>query len=179
MYQYLDSIRISLATNNHFGAIAMALTLPDICASVDAENGFTSPEKYSKWFDEYLSETFTQFFNDEGLSNVIFGPQECYAARCSFLHNGIRIIKHQGSLGYASHPTVSSVNFMSLGYGKYMRNGDALTLDVKFFCENMIKAVEKWMIDIKGDESKHSKILAMPIIHESFESLCVINTPTN
>lgn len=57
MQQYLDSIRLSLATKNYFGAIAMALTLPDICASIEAENNETSREKYCAWFDSYVGIT--------------------------------------------------------------------------------------------------------------------------
>lgn len=178
MHQYLDSIRTSLATNNHFGAIAMALTLPDICASVDDEYSKTSRNKYCQWFDKYLANTYKIFFRNEGVVNVIFGASECYAARCSFLHQGTNIIKHQEIALKDVEDPAMSVNFMSFGM-KYMRNGDVLTLDVNFFCENMITAVEKWMIDIKGDKIKCAKISSMPIIHESFESLCVINRPTN
>jgi hypothetical protein len=81
MQQYLDSIKLSLATNNHFGAIAMALTLPDICASVDAENNETSGHKYCIWFNKYLADTYKKIlYKKEG--DTIFGAPECYAARC-------------------------------------------------------------------------------------------------
>lgn len=134
MQQYLDSIRLSLATNNYFGAIAMALILPDICASVEAENNTTNRDKYSKWFNRYLAETFTQTFSNK----VIFGAKECYAARCSFSHQGTHVIEHQkGALKDMDNPAIS-INFMSFDSTEpkeYMRNGNILTIDVNFFCK--------------------------------------------
>ena len=176
MQQYIDSIKLSLSTKNYFGAIAMALALPDICASVDATNNKTTGKKYCEWFNKYLADTYKQIFQDRD-DIVVFGAPECYAARCSFLHQGTEIIEHQESLKYMSNPAVK-VNFMSLGMGRYIRNGDFLNLDVHFFCEDMINAVQKWMNDIKHDESKMRKIAAMPIIHESFNSLCGANKST-
>lgn len=178
MQQYLDSIKLSLKTSNYFGAIAMALTLPDICASVDDKYNKTSGQKYCIWFNKYLADTYKQILHHEK-DNVIFGAPECYAARCSFLHQGTNIIKHQTkTLQYADKPAIS-VNFMSIGSVKYMRNGDILTIDVNFFCENMINAVEKWMIDIKDDKGKCAKISAMLIVHESLESMYAAHTPTH
>lgn len=175
MQQYLESIKLSLETKNYFGAIAMALTLPDICASVEYEGEGQNSVKYSKWFNKYLADTFTQIFHDQDLSVVIFGAQECYAARCSFLHQGTHVIKGQRSLNYAYTPTVSSVNFTSIDKGKYQRNGDILFLDVNFFCEAVINAVDNWMKEIRDDNVKKTKIAAMPIIHESFDSLCGVS----
>lgn len=175
MQQYLDSIKLSLISNNHFGAIAMALTLPDICASIDDVNNSSNCEKYCIWFDKYLAEYYTKFFRDElkakDVTNIVFLAKECYAARCSFLHQGIQRIEHQRVLKNSEHPTVSSVSFISLDHGKYLRNGDILFLDVDFFCENIINAVETWMKDISSDRHKMKKIAAMPIIHKTFESL--------
>ncbi|MCG2609775.1 hypothetical protein LZZ98_14825 [Acinetobacter sp. SM34] len=68
---------------------------------------------------------------------------------------------------------------MTIGSVKYMQNGDILTIDVNFFCENMINAVEKWMIDIKDDKGKCAKISAMLIVHESLESMYAAHTPTH
>ncbi|ENW05768.1 hypothetical protein [Acinetobacter beijerinckii] len=175
MQQYLDSIKLSLTTNNYFGAITIALTLPDICAYVNSSNNKTSSKKYCKWFDKYLgkyySEIFIDEFKNENTAVVNLIAQECYATRCSLLHQGTHHIRHQRILDDAEHATVSSVHFMSLGYGAYLRNGDILFLDVDFFCENMINAVETWMRDISSDRHKMKKIAAMPIIHKTFESI--------
>ncbi|WP_339352209.1 hypothetical protein [Acinetobacter beijerinckii] len=175
MQQYLDSIKLSLRTNNYFGAITMALTLPDICASVNSPNGKTTSKKYCTWFNKYLAKYYSEIFRDEYKNKnktvVNFIAQECYAARCSFLHQGTHHIKHQSILMDSEHPTVSSVNFISLDHGEYLRNGDILFLDVNFFCENMIDAVETWMKDISCDIHKMAKIAAMPIIHKNFESI--------
>lgn len=175
MQQYLDSIKHSLITNNYFGAITIALTLPDICAYVNSSNNKTSSKKYCKWFDKYLAKSYSEIFRDEykneNIDVVNLIAQECYATRCSLLHQGTHHIKNQSILNEAKHATVSSVHFMSIGYGEYLRNGDILYLDINFFCKNMIYAVETWMKDISSDHKKMKKIKAMPVIHETFDSI--------
>lgn len=179
MQQYLDSIKASLAIRNYFGAITIALILPDICASVDSDDNKTSGEKYCIWFNKYLAEKFTELFKDDNQSHIIFGPNECYATRCSFLHQGTHIIQHQyQTLKFAKHRTVGAVSFMSLetdphlSRKNYLRTSDILFIDSNFFCEAMISAVESWMDDIKVEKYKLEKLAAMPNIHLDFHSIC-------
>lgn len=174
MQYYLDSVRLSLKSGNHFGAIFMSLTLPDICASIDSKKNKTSRSQYYKWFNLYLEDTYTQCFKKEGITKNIFRAEECYAIRCSFLHQGTHKIKQQECLGTIDEP-IKSVNFMSLEKGFYLKNDDILFLDVDFFCSSIIDAVEKWLLDIEHDDTKIAKIKDMPITHRSFQSLCNIN----
>ncbi|MCK4096449.1 hypothetical protein HCY64_10390 [Acinetobacter radioresistens] len=176
MQQYLDSIRLSLATKNYFGAIAMALTLPDICASIEAENNETSREKYCAWFDSYLSQEYKIPADDWSEEKVLFSAKECYAARCSFLHQGTNITSHQKVLK-GVEKAAPSVSFMKdTIISKVSRNDHEVTLDVDSFCQNMINAVNKWIEDNKNNEIICDKIAKLPNVYVGTGSLPFVYT---
>lgn len=179
MQQYLDSIRLSLTTSNYFGAIAMALTLPDICASIEAEDNETNRNRYCAWFDKYLGSTYTieRPLKEDGEKDIIlFSAKECYAARCSFLHQGTNITSHQKILKGIEKAALS-VSFMAnTMIRKASRNDHEVKLDVNSFCQNMINAVEKWIEDNKSNEIIYDKIMKLPDVYIGTESLPFVHT---
>lgn len=177
MQQYLDSIRLSLTTYNYFGAIAMALALPDICASIEAENNETNRDKYCAWFNKYLSQEYTIRPHYEGDSErVLFSAKECYAARCSFLHQGTNITSHQIILK-GVEKAAPTVSFMAgTIIGSVSRNDHNVTLDVNSFCQNMINAVERWVEDNKGIIVICNKIAELPNVYIGTETLPFVHT---
>ncbi|OTG58860.1 hypothetical protein B9T36_11015 [Acinetobacter sp. ANC 4204] len=175
MQQYLDSIKLSIETNNYFGAIALALTLPDICASIEAQNNKTNQHKYCRWFDKYLLNKYTIFSTDGNI--VVFSAKECYATRCSFLHQGTHITEHQDIISEEKN-AVKSVNFMNDTIFKgYIRLGDEITLDVKIFCQNMIIAVEQWILENRDNDFISKKISFLPLVYTDTEKLPFVTVP--
>jgi len=52
---FIEALEKSIANENWYSALIVAVTLPDICCSVDG----TKPDKnsrdpYVKWFDKYI-----------------------------------------------------------------------------------------------------------------------------
>ena len=181
MQQYLESIKLSLETNNHFGAIAMALTLPDICSKIEYEHikHLKNRERFCKWIDKYLSHIYIMVLEDNGYEDkIILSAKDFYAARCSFLHEGSNITEHQSIL-IGENNAIKSLTFMSNVGGNFIKNGDFLVFDVIYFCTTVIEAVERWIVDIGKDEIKCSKIKAMPIIHKSIQSVYTALSPFN
>ena len=177
MQQYLDSIKLSLETNNYFSAIAIALTLPDICASIEAEDNKTSRDKYCRWFNKYLVDKYTIFSTDRNI--VVFSAKECYATRCSFLHQGTHITEHQDIISKEKN-AVKSVNFMNDTIFKgYIRLGDEITIDVKSFCQNMIIAVEQWILETRDNDSISKKISFLPLVYTNTEELPFVKVPNS
>jgi len=171
MQQYLDSIRLSLVTNNYFGAIAMALTLPDICSSIEAQNNKTNGDKYCDWFNRYLSQKYTIPADEWSEEKVLFSAKECYAARCSFLHQGTNLTSHQRIL-QGIERAAPSVSFMKgTLISKVSRNDHKVTLDVDNFCQNMIGAVERWIEDNKSNTTICDKISELPNVYIGTENL--------
>lgn len=50
---YLEQIEACLQEKLYLPALASALSLPDICAALESDNGESSGTKYQKWYDEY------------------------------------------------------------------------------------------------------------------------------
>lgn len=77
MDDILNEIDRALAAGLYYLAIAMALTIPDICAALEAENGETNQQKYKAWYESNLAYKYT---------NIT--AQDCYSLRCGVLHQG-------------------------------------------------------------------------------------------
>lgn len=92
--QKTKEIRSALQAELYDSALALALTLPDICAKV--EYGKTSRDNYIKWFDELVAEKFmysATILPDNVITNYqMINGADCYGLRCAFLHSGVCII---------------------------------------------------------------------------------------
>lgn len=52
----IDDLDKSLKNGCLFSALALALTIPDICGKAKYQNIKLNEERYRKWFDEYIGE---------------------------------------------------------------------------------------------------------------------------
>ena len=107
MLEKIGSIKKSLDTGNYLAALALALSIPDICGQVEYPNlsgkGHTG-ERYKKWFDNYIFDDYnatgaSPFYNPNiqlgknglTLKELIppdFTSDDCYQLRCAVLHSG-------------------------------------------------------------------------------------------
>ncbi|WP_305843082.1 hypothetical protein [Photobacterium leiognathi] len=94
MQRFTSSIRGSLKTGNWYGALMTALTLPDICGKLE------TPDEYSKarsvrWLRQWIDPMYTRHIGADNRKHVFLSAEDCYALRCSFLHEGISKIEEQ------------------------------------------------------------------------------------
>lgn len=85
---YTKSIKKSLESENWYAALALALTLPDVCSKLEFPTRIPSA-RYIDWFNEYLSGKYTvnpRLQTDN--KTVIVSGRDAYAFRCAFLHEG-------------------------------------------------------------------------------------------
>lgn len=131
----LKEIEYALNNGLYFVALQSTLTLPDICGALQSSDGVTTRDDYITWYDTYAKESS---------SNAISG-QDCYYFRCSCIHQGTsqnprssykRIIFLIPNNSYTMHNNIIN---------------DALNIDIKIFCSNIISAVRKWEQEIKND----------------------------
>lgn len=112
-------------------ALAGTLALPDICAAVQSPNGKTTGSKYKRWVQDYLLKDYPKL-----------DPDELYQMRCSLLHQGT-----------SSAVKYKRVMFVSPTSNVRIHNGvvdDALFLDMRIFCADVIKAVRSWQSAVSG-----------------------------
>ena len=136
MERFLASIERSIATENWYAAISLALTLPDICGWLeDPSKG--SKQRYTEWFDKYLLQKYKGNFFGPDFAFLTSG--DCYAIRCSFLHEGADDISRQRAREVLNQITFSTT-------GSYLiRINNVLLLNVSAFCSEVSEAVRAWL----------------------------------
>ncbi|QFH65064.1 hypothetical protein FR773_10120 [Leclercia adecarboxylata] len=134
MDRFVDSIRKSIQDRNWYSAIFMALTMPDICSSIEDPYEERVGFRYRKWFNSYLQESYK-------LSLIEFTAEDCYQFRCKCLHQGITRRE-----GFEEFEVSETLNGSVIHMNSF--NG-VIQIQVSQFCEDMCKAVEKWILDMQ------------------------------
>lgn len=138
MERFIASIERSIDTKNWYAAIALALTLPDICGWL-CDPGKGSKQRYTEWFDKYLLQKYKNNFFGPDFAFLTSG--DCYAIRCSFLHEGGEEISRQ-----RAREVLSRITFSTTG-SHLIKVNDVLLLNVSAFCNEVIEAVRAWVSD--------------------------------
>lgn len=148
MENILKSIEKSLQDKNWYAALVLSLILPDICAKIEG-NTKCSTERYPEWFEKYLGKKYNGFLSGH----------DCYAFRCSFLHEGHENIEMRNATKNKLKKDILN-RFILLGEGSHCNMlancqfGDPkydgkniLQLSVNNFCQDMIEATKEWLND--------------------------------
>lgn len=87
MIDSIQEIRKALDSECYLAALALSLTLPDICSQV--KNGVMDGNRtlYINWFNSHVE--YDDFhFPITGFETRTFDGEMCYSLRCKVLHNG-------------------------------------------------------------------------------------------
>ncbi|PDZ96302.1 hypothetical protein CON36_22695 [Bacillus cereus] len=85
MNKLIKEIMSSLDNKNYLSALALTLTLPDICGKIAYPEIKEVGKRYAQWYNEYIH----KFENPDGIQNVDrFDGEAVYKLRCNFLHDG-------------------------------------------------------------------------------------------
>ena len=139
MRDLLEQIERGLGQNLYYLALFGALSLPDICGAVDSDNGEADRSKYIRWFNEYVGDRYKYG------ERVFLSGDDCYYFRCALLHQGSS--QHPKS-GYAR------ILFLEPGATSNVLHcnvlNDALNIDVRIFCQDIIDGVRTWLGKVEG-----------------------------
>lgn len=164
MKEKIKDIRAALHNKTYYCALALALTLPDICCRV--ENGVSVSQNtngimYRNWVNTYLeSEDFQ--FPIQGFETQTFEGEMCYSLRCKVLHNGntdVKNIAHGVNVDELILTFPSDENYTH-GY-TYKKNASGKTttyIGIDYVCERLCDAAEKFYSNWtnKSDFDKYS-----------------------
>jgi len=134
----LTQIEKGLHNGHYMLALYATLALPDICASLESEDGKTCGPKYKAWFDKWVAPKIGGGFS---------GTQ-CWGYRCGVLHQGMASNRN---LGYERIVFVEPRNYGRIPHMNIV-NG-ALNVDVGVFCQNIVDGVREWMNEAKNTEN--------------------------
>jgi hypothetical protein len=176
---YCDALEKGMEDENWYLALMAALTLPDICTSLE---GSDDKDDYIKWFDKYVkgyripiyrSEnekvtklpnggTVTSWKKSDTLIEVdrpdlkAFTGVNAYTLRCAFLHKGDGEIAKQWMSGKEKYRDfmlgIKKVKFLAKNSTNLSTEqiGDTIRLNPRIYCQATLDGVKQW---IKENES--------------------------
>lgn len=86
LIRLIEDMNLALDHDCWFSALALALTLPDICGKAMCPEEKSGKKRYITWYDEYVGK-YEQCPGDEGETPYLSG-EVVYQLRCAFLHQG-------------------------------------------------------------------------------------------
>jgi hypothetical protein len=139
---YLDQVEAGANLAQLFYlALAGALVIPDMCGALESNNGEATGSKYKAWFDTHVAP-----LHKFGADPILTG-ENCYRFRCSLLHQGRTQHPHSG------YRRMIFVEPGSTGIVMHMNVlNDALNIDVRSFCLEMVGAARAWLGAVQGTE---------------------------
>ena len=164
--RYLDSIIRSLESKNWYAALFIALAIPDICGALEHPNE-KSGVRYVNWYNKYMLTKYSSTLGPLQELHVFLSGDDCYALRCSLLHEGTGDIEKQ-----KISKILESVRFNepSDKGGMLHRNQfkNVLQLQVDIFCNDFISAAHQWLSDVQGDAGIQARMQLLSEIHPAF-----------
>jgi hypothetical protein len=148
--QILKDISDALDVHFYYLAIMMSLALPDICASLETQDGNTrgrAAQAYKAWFQANLASKFSSLTADD-----------TYQLRCGVVHQGHfgdnpnraydRIIFIGRNSSFSLHERIITINsnvvLGGIGVEELRVCGRVLHLEAVPFCMTIMDAVRLW-----------------------------------
>src|SRR6266404_5355686 len=128
MEMILQEVDRAVRAQLFYLAVAMALTLPDICSALGSPNGETEGRKYRNWYNANLAARYPNITADDMWS----------------LRNGVL---HQGRCGHPNMQYSRILFTLPEPQGNRVHNcivNDALNLDAIQFCRDVVDSVRVW-----------------------------------
>jgi len=166
MERFINAVILALENKNWYGVLFIALSLPDICGSVDNPNT-GSAERYTKWFKKYVEPKYTHCVGADEIKHVFLYADDCYALRCAYLHAGSGEITSQriqqvlDSFVFVIPPATGSMHCNKFN--------TTLQLQVDRFCKDICLGAQEWQKDIKDNEEKIKRLADFLTIYSRFE----------
>lgn len=174
MKNIITAIDKSLKTRNWYSALVLSLTLPDICGKLE-EPTKNSSIRYTEWFEKYLGNKYRGFLSGN----------DCYALRCSFLHEGSGDIEQQKRREILD-------KFIFIENGPHLNlfknchledpqfdGKDFLQMSVNEFAHDMTDVVNDWFIDVAQNQIIQQRLKSMLKIYKKGISIGTITIGKN
>lgn len=162
MNRFTFAVANALDAENWYGALMIALTIPDVCGRLETPNDGVG-KRYIRWYERFMQHKYAM--NQQMGGHVFLGGADCYALRCSYLHEGSGDIT-----GQRARSALERFHFISPpGQGNSFHNiqsGNVLLLQTDIFCRDMIDGVKQWERTIMENPVVAKQKLALLQIHD-------------
>jgi len=175
MKRFTDAGRKSIVCGNLYAGLSLALTIPDICASLEDPGPGKSRDRYVKWCENWVQPKFTrQIPAPDGCgkteSKVFVSAQDCYQLRCSLVHSGTTEINP------AKKEVLDRFEFFDGTAGGHLNwcernilNGEMqpnfLQLKADLFSQTLFDAADEWDQAVANDPNVQAEKKKLLVIH--------------
>ena len=167
MNRFVTAVRNSISEKNWLAALAMALTLPDICANIEGTEGKPA-EKYKTWFDKNLKHIY---LGGAAGQEPLLSGSDCYALRCSYLHDG----SESPGDHHKARQVIKRYHFREPDFFMHRnRINDTLQLRVDLFCEEICTAVEQWENSLLVTSEVQARLGSLLFVRKGMEGIAEI-----
>lgn len=156
------AINKAIADENHYAALVLSLTMPDICGKLEFPK-VSSSERIKNWFDKYLKKHNERII-PSGQTITFMTASDFYALRCAILHEA-----SEDLTGQKAHEVLSKIKFTTLNSHRN-RIGSILALNVERFCEEINQGVSEWLVDVSSNTEVMERINKLIKIEETLFS---------
>jgi hypothetical protein len=140
LHRYLADIHFAMRAAAFYSALALSVAIPDICGGIEYPSEQRVAKRYQDWFDQWC-----------GMLQSYLTAADCYAIRCSYLHQGIdefggssaiaaRLTHIEFTVGMAADGW--SLSYVPSAQGPKAKG--AVRIPVEDFCRDMTTSGDAW-----------------------------------
>ena len=142
MKTVITQTRSALDARLYYLALFSALTIPDMAAALESQDGRASGRKYVVWYEKWVRPRLREARDRDNP----FSGKMCYGFRCGLLH--------QGTTQHKDHPYLKIV-FIEPGHPNYQLHyctvsGKVLVIQLDAFVGEVLDGCDLWLKDVEG-----------------------------
>lgn len=166
MNRLIKEIESNLENKNYLSALALTLTLPDICGKISYPEDKVG-ERYRKWYDKHIYPYELAPTEDNQLNEWIPNGLVIYKLRCNLLHDGSldidkEVKKEKGledSYNYKFRLTDKLSSIGILSEGKDEDSSVLVRIGVEDFCKKICAVAEGFYYNENSMEDIYNDIV--------------------
>jgi len=152
-------IQEAVERKNYYVALIAGLSLIDMCAALESEDGEANKDKFAQWFDTNMID-YVPKDGTERAKKLSLSGKECYTFRNKLLHQGRAALLDDKAP--RSHKT--GVIAFSIGSASFHRSNleGNYYVDIPNFLGDICRAVSNWRVRMTGNSSferNHARML--------------------
>ena len=148
MKRFTDAGRQAIKDGNLYSSLSLALTLPDICGSLEDPGPGKSQNRYERWCKKWVEPKFTPQDPHTGVPRFSVRAEDIFQLRCSLIHSGsaeIDVAKRTGVDRFIFFDDTTGTHLNK--FDKCVSDGvevNIVQLKADRFSEEIFKAVDEW-----------------------------------
>jgi hypothetical protein len=170
MKRFTDAGRQAIKDGNLYAGLSLALTLPDVCSSLEDPGPGKSQKRYEQWCKQWLEPKFTLGNNPlTGNPMVFIRAEDIFQLRCSLIHSGtaeIDLPKRTGVDRFLFFDQTTAAHLTK--FEKCSFNGveaNLIQLSADHFSQEIFTTVDEWDVAVTPNQQVQVEKSKLLFIH--------------